>query len=361
MLRTVASSSLAPSVKAKLIRAGFCSVADLQELRPGQLSKEVGVSQEEAAEILKTLHTDALPVNDGGLVARGVTALELLQREQAQGSIVTFCSALDSALGGGVPVGKTMEVCGPPGVGKTQLCIQLAVDVQIPMCFGGLKGQSLYIDTEGSFMVERVVDVARAAVEHCSLLAEDAEQQKAMKEFTVEKILSCLFLMRCHDYVKLLAQSYLLPSFLSEHPEVRLIVIDSIAYPFRRDFEDFSHRTRLLNALAQHLNQLATQHNVAIVLTNQMTTKVWNGQSKMVPALGESWGHAAAQRLILYWEGARRLAVLSKSSSQMEATVPYQITEQGFRDNCPSDQKRHMPASPVSNEFKRPRVQETLS
>ncbi|XP_028825186.1 DNA repair protein RAD51 homolog 3-like [Denticeps clupeoides] len=314
MLRTVASSSLAPSVKAKLIRAGFCSVADLQELRPGQLSKEVGVSQEEAAEILKTLHTDALPVNDGGLVARGVTALELLQREQAQGSIVTFCSALDSALGGGVPVGKTMEVCGPPGVGKTQLCIQLAVDVQIPMCFGGLKGQSLYIDTEGSFMVERVVDVARAAVEHCSLLAEDAEQQKAMKEFTVEKILSCLFLMRCHDYVKLLAQSYLLPSFLSEHPEVRLIVIDSIAYPFRRDFEDFSHRTRLLNALAQHLNQLATQHNVAIVLTNQMTTKVWNGQSKMVPALGESWGHAAAQRLILYWEGARRLAVLSKSS-----------------------------------------------
>lgn len=51
--------------------------------------------------------------------------------------------------------------------------IQLAVDVQIPVCFGGLGGQVVYIDTEGSFLVQRAVDVAKAAVEHCNLLAED--------------------------------------------------------------------------------------------------------------------------------------------------------------------------------------------
>lgn len=51
-----------------------------------------------------------------------VTALELLQKEEEElRNIVTFSSRLDEALGGGVPIGKTTEVCGVPGVGKTQL------------------------------------------------------------------------------------------------------------------------------------------------------------------------------------------------------------------------------------------------
>ncbi|MBN3308995.1 RA51C protein, partial [Amia calva] len=91
--------------------------------------------------------------------------------------------------------------------------------------------------------------------------------------------------------------------------EVRLVVIDSIAFPFRHDFEDLSLRTRLLNGLAQQLIQMATQRGVAVALTNQMTTKVGNGQSMLVPALGESWGHAATQRLILHWEGQHRWAL----------------------------------------------------
>jgi len=51
--------------------------------------------------------------------------------------------------------------------------MQLAVDVQIPVCFGGLGGKALYVDTEGSFLVQRVADMAKAAVQHCTLLAED--------------------------------------------------------------------------------------------------------------------------------------------------------------------------------------------
>lgn len=41
-------------------------------------------------------------------------------------------------LGGGVPTGAVTEFCGAPGLGKTQIGIQLAVNVQIPrvcICF----------------------------------------------------------------------------------------------------------------------------------------------------------------------------------------------------------------------------------
>ncbi|XP_010869204.1 DNA repair protein RAD51 homolog 3 [Esox lucius] len=358
MQRAVSSYPFAPSVKVKLLNAGFHSAADLCDLRPLQLSKEAGISQEEAVEVLQAVRCEP---GQERAAASQLTALELLEREQELGSIVTFCSALDTALGGGLPVGKTTEVCGAPGVGKTQLCIQLAVDAQIPVCFGGLGGKSLYIDTEGSFLVQRAVDIAQAAVEHCGLLAEDAEQQESLKEFTVETVLSNLFLVRCHDYVELLAETYLLADFLAHHPEIRLVVIDSIAFPFRHDFDDLSQRTRLLNGLAQQLIQMATNHNVAVILTNQMTTKVWNGHSKLVPALGESWGHAATQRLILHWEGTNRLASLYKSPSQTEATVRYQITAQGFRDVPHSNQPKASVDPTVSQSgsmSKRPRMEE---
>lgn len=138
--------------------------------------------------------------------------------------------------------------------------------------------------------------------------------------------------MRCHDYVELLAELHLLPAFLTAHPRVRLLVIDSVASPFRPLFDEFSQRTRLLNGLSQQLLALATNHDIAVVLTNQMTTRVKGAQSHLVPALGDTWGHAPTVRLLLHWAGSQRLATVVKSPCHMESTVQYQITSEGFRD-----------------------------
>ena len=51
----------------------------------------------------------------------------------------------------------------------------MAVDVQLPICFDGNGGQTVYIDTEGSFVVERLVDIAQATIDHCQFIA-TAEQ-----------------------------------------------------------------------------------------------------------------------------------------------------------------------------------------
>lgn len=86
---------------------------------------EVGISKEEALEVLQIVRCrssgEESQQSDGLPSFRKCTALELLEEEHAQGSIITFSSALDEVLGGGVPVAKIMEICGAPGVGKTQL------------------------------------------------------------------------------------------------------------------------------------------------------------------------------------------------------------------------------------------------
>ncbi|KAJ7308835.1 hypothetical protein JRQ81_008105 [Phrynocephalus forsythii] len=337
--RRLASLPLAPGLRAQLAAAGFQTALEVAQVGPCRLSRETGISKEEALEILQVVKGEqqndgAKPSDEAGSV-RKYTALELLEKEETQGVIITFCSALDESLGGGIQLTKITEICGAPGIGKTQLCMQLAVDVQIPECFGGLAGEAVFIDTEGSFMVDRVVDMATACVRHCQLIAEthpEEDHQPALKTFSLESVLSSIYYFRCHDYVELLAQVHLLPDFLSGHPKVRLVLIDGIAFPFRHGFEDLSLRTRLLNGLAQQLIALANDHTLAVVLTNQMTTRIEERHSALVPALGESWAHAATVRIILHWDSKQRLATLYKSPTRKESTVPFSITSHGFRD-----------------------------
>ncbi|XP_072502961.1 DNA repair protein RAD51 homolog 3 isoform X2 [Notamacropus eugenii] len=362
MQRDLGSYPLASSVRVKLVSAGFRTAEDLLELKPSELSREVGISKEDALETLQIIRREC-PLDTSkyasvSLSGKKCTALDLLEQEHTQGFIITFCSALDNIMGGGIPLTKTIEICGAPGVGKTQLCMQLAVDVQIPECFGGVAGEAVFLDTEGSFMIDRVVDLATACVQHLHLIAgshlEEEEYQKALENFSLESILSHIYYFRCHHYTELLAQVHLLPDFLLEHSKVQLIIVDGIAFPFRHDFDDLSLRTRLLNGLAQQLISMANNHKLAVIWTNQMTTKIDKSQSLLVPALGESWGHAATIRLILHWDQKQRLATLHKSPSQKEATVLFDITAQGFRDVAvPSPLSP--PVEPSANPQKRSR------
>ena len=43
--------------------------------------------------------------------------------------------------------------------------MQLCVNTQIPEALGGLEGQAVYIDTEGSFMSKRVIEISTATIE----------------------------------------------------------------------------------------------------------------------------------------------------------------------------------------------------
>ena len=46
--------------------------------------------------------------------------------------------------------------------------------------------------------------------------------------------------------------------------QVKLIVIDSIAFHFRQDFQDMAQRTRVLAEMAQKLMHLAEERDLAV-------------------------------------------------------------------------------------------------
>nr|KAJ3421493.1 DNA repair protein rad51c [Polyrhizophydium stewartii] len=185
----------------------------------------------------------------------------------------------------GIPTGKVTEICGMAGIGKTQLwyvprnrvllqqyvhSMQLCANVQIPTELQGLGGAALFIDTEGSFSAERFQDIAQATVAICnSCLAEDSEAR-----LDLWRVLNNVKILRVFSQQEQIDVINGIEDHIRMTPRLRLIVIDSIALHFRHTYRDIAMRSRMLTGMAQTLRHVAEIHDIAIVITNQMTTKI---------------------------------------------------------------------------------------
>ncbi|XP_042038672.1 DNA repair protein RAD51 homolog 3-like isoform X1 [Salvia splendens] len=339
----VSSLPISPSHRGKLISAGYSSLSSLSSLSPSRLALDLKISENEAVEILKVASVrsgqDKIESGSRALVNGAQTAWDMLHEEESSKCITTSCSNLDEILSGGIHCKEVTEIGGVPGIGKTQLGIQLAVNVQIPAEYGGLGGKAVYIDTEGSFMVERVLQIAEACaqdmLEYNTLLRRDS--QACLVDKQPKSFLDNIFYFRVCTYTEQIAVINYLEKFLSEHKDVKVVIVDSITFHFRQDFEDMALRTRLLSGMALKLMKLAKKFNLAVVLLNQVTNKFVEGSFQLTLALGDSWAHAATNRIILYWNGNERHAFIDKSPSLPSASSPYTVTGRGIRNstsNC---------------------------
>ncbi|KAL2460802.1 DNA repair protein [Abeliophyllum distichum] len=288
----VSSLPISASQRGKLISAGYTSLSSLSSISPSHLAQDLKISENEALEILKVAsRRSGLDRIDNGacaIVNGAQTAWDMLHEEESSVRITTSCSDLDDIIGGGINCKEVTEVGGVPGIGKTQLGIQLAINVQIPADYGGLEGKAVYIDTEGSFMVERALQIAEACVEdmqeYNSFLRKNVRACQIRKE--PKDFLENIFYFRICSYTEQIAVVNYLEKFISEHKDVKVVVIDSITFHFRQDFEDMALRTRLLGGMALKLMKLAKKFNLAVVLLNQVTTKYSQGSFQLTLALG---------------------------------------------------------------------------
>nr|WCZ58576.1 DNA repair protein RAD51 homolog 3 [Andalucia godoyi] len=343
--RDVSSLPIAPQLRHKLISCGFTSTSDVIEQGVANLRASLQISASDARGILRACSGSFTPSSEG------VSAFALLQKRQSFQPVVTFSRALDLLLGGGVPCGSLTEFCGPPGVGKTQLAMQIAVDTVIPKELGGCAGSALYIDTEGSFSKERLAMIAEAMIDLVKVKCSHLNTQYPT-DLSVESVLDRVQYCRVHDMTEQLSVILSLPQYLGKHPSCRTIIIDSIAFHFRHDFSDqLGQRSRLLQSLAQRLADSADKFGVAIVLTNQVTTRIRGAASvvaaahlsledgasgipDVVPALGESWGHACTHRILLAkGRDGKRYASVYKSPSLPPNRICFAITDAGIRDD----------------------------
>ena len=92
------------------------------------------------------------------LISKSKTALDILNERLLKACfLLTGMKHLDEAMKGGIPYGTITEICGNPGIGKTQFC--LGVYVQFFLKFNSSK--VVYFDTEMKFDVNRLQQIAK--------------------------------------------------------------------------------------------------------------------------------------------------------------------------------------------------------
>lgn len=82
---------------------------------------------------------------------------------------------------------------------------------------------------------------------------------------SLESILENTTIVRLRNQEELIEYIKNLESVIQQNLQVKLIVIDSIAFFFRSFSGDYAERTRILWSITQKLRQMAQIYNIAVI------------------------------------------------------------------------------------------------
>ncbi|MCX8184478.1 MAG: DNA repair and recombination protein RadA [Sulfolobales archaeon] len=301
---------LSSTILTKLKEAGYKTLESLAVANISELASITGIP-------LPTAHRIVSKARELlGLTLK--TALDLKKERGALPKITTGSKRLDGLLGGGVEVGTITEFFGEYGTGKTQLCLQLSVNVQLPRERGGLEARAIFIDAEGTFRWERIEAMAKAV---------GLDPEKAMSSiFWVRAISSD------HQMAVIEEVTDLIPK-----ENVGIIIVDSVTGHFRAEYpgrENLAVRQQKLNRHLHQLTRIADIYEVAIVVTNQVMARpdVFYGDPTQAVG-GHVLAHAPGVRVQLRKSrGNRRIARVVDAPHLPEGEAVFAITEEGIKD-----------------------------
>jgi len=241
--------------------------------------------------------------------------------------ITTGSSELNRIFGGGFSTGKLTEVFGPFKSGKTNLAHTLAVTVQLPKNKGGLGGATAYIDSENTFSQEKIKRIAKrfgldpkkvlSQIFHARIYSSDHQEQMIGKAET-----------------------------LCKTRNVRLIVVDSLMALMRAEYIGIgmlARRQAVLNNMIHALSRVAETYNCAVLLTNQVATKMMGMFSSDDAIGGNIVGHGCHFRVMFKTKGfssnnsLKRRAIIVDAPDLPPEECEFFITSVGIADTETSE------------------------
>src|SRR3989338_1001314 len=303
---------IGPAVATKLESAGIYDMMSLAVMSPATLSDVAGVGPGVARKAIQAARN---------LLDLGFTdGLEYAKKRESVLYITTGSKNLNDLLGGkGVEGRAITEAFGAYGSGKTQIGLNLAVNVQLPLEQGGTNGKAVFIDTEGTFRPARIKQIA--------------ERMGA----SPEKVLKNIFVARAFnsDHQVLLLEK--IGEMIKNGEPIKLLIIDSLTAHFRAEYSgrgQLADRQQKLNKYLHDLMKLAETHNLAVYVTNQLMTNPAQMFGDPTVAIGGNIvGHASTYRIYLRrGKQGSRVAKMIDAPNLPENEVVIYLTEAGIKD-----------------------------
>lgn len=309
---------IGPATAKKLQENGFGTLESLATVSIGQLVAAGSLGEKTAAKIIQSAR-DAL--NYGFIPAD-----QVLETRRNMLRITTGSNSLDEIFGGGIETNAITEFYGEFRTGKTQLAHQLCVTSQLPREMGGMNidGEPpikiIYIDTEGTFRPERIVNIAKRY-----------ENVLDVKE-TLKNVLHGRAYNSDHQMV--LSEK---AATDSQSERIGLLIMDSLISHFRAEYVGRGTLATRQQKLNQHIHTLlkaAEVGQMAVIVTNQVHAKpdMFFGDPT-APVGGHIVAHASQTRVYLRKsKGERRIARIADSPLLPENEAVFAIATEGIID-----------------------------
>ncbi len=307
-----------PATAEKLKELGFHTVESLATATVKEVVP-AGIGEKQAAKIINEARNS--------IALTFVRADELMRMKENVLRLSTGSKALDELIGGGLESQTITEFYGEYGVGKSILCHQLAVNVQLPPGQGGLDGSALYLDTEQTFRPEWIVRMANAI---------GIDPEKAAQRIIYSEAYNS-------DHQMLLLEK---ADQIIKENNVRLIIIDSLTSHFRSEYlgrEMLAERQQKLNNHMHRMIRLARSFNAAAVVTNQVMSRPDAFFANSVdPVGGHIVAHTSHTRVFIRRaaSGPIRIARLVSSPYLPEGERLFKVTEEGIVDVSEEDEAK---------------------
>ena len=300
---------ISPSIKKKIEDAGI-TVEMLATMNAHDLSEKLGIPEKQARNVIEKAREM--------LGLKFMRASDLYEVMSNSAKITTGSSNLDSILGGGIETKNIIEFYGEFGSGKTQVCHQLAINVQLPKEKGGLGKKAIYIDTEGTFRPDRLKEMAEAL---------GLNPREALDNVLYVRAVSSDHQMAIVDELY-----EVIPD-----ENVGLLIIDSVMSHFRAEYpgrENLATRQQKLNRHLNKLRTLAWVYGIAVVITNQVMARpdVFYGDPTVAVG-GHVLYHVPGIRVYLRkFRGNKRVAKVVDAPHLPESEAVFEIRKEGIRD-----------------------------
>jgi len=301
----------------KLKAAGICTVRGLRMITKKRLCAIKGLSEAKVDKIKEAL------VKSSGSNSLFITALQASSRRKNVFKLATGSQEFDKLLGGGLESMSITEAFGEFRTGKTQISHTLTVTAQMPGANDYPGGKVVYIDTENTFRPDRLRPIA---------------QRFNLDE---EAVLENVFYARAYTSDEQMEMMDHVAGLFHQEPGVfKLLIVDSIMALFRVDYSgrgELADRQQHLAQMMSRLQKIAEEYNVAVFITNQMTSDPGATMSFVAdpkkPIGGNIIAHASTTRLYLRkGRGENRIAKIYDSPDMPESEATFSITTGGIND-----------------------------
>ena len=299
-----------PATAHKLKEAGLTTIRSIALSSVSDLVDNADIGEKTAQKLIKMCQEQV------GLTF--ATADTLYSERMQLDKITTGTENLDELFGGGIETGSITELYGEFRTGKTQLAHQICVTVQLPKEQGGLGARAAYIDTEGTFRPERIVEIA----ERFGL-----DPKEALQNITVGRAYTS-------DHQINLARDI---GAIAREKNIRLIIVDSLTSHFRAEYigrGTLASRQQNLNQHIHFLLKLAEMHHVAVIVTNQVMARPdFFFGDPTAPVGGHIVAHSCTIRVYLRKsKQTKRVARVVDSPNLPEVEAVFEILADGIHD-----------------------------